>query len=201
MEEISCVRHGATFKVSTNQWMRPTENAQGSSVVRALILGLRSLDNKTVSKQILGMASKKGLGGFQEVVLALCLQRQSVEKHPSKGKCRNKDTWGLNTWCPYIRRRHRARAFPGGEGIWRWREQPIYFLILPHTHTTVAERSRSRAKRQSRLKLLFRLGPLHGCSHSKREPVVIVKNVLKLGIIYTLKNKNIYRVWACLDHE
>lgn len=97
MEETSCVRHGATLKASTNQWRRPTENAQGSRVIRALILGLRSLDNKTVSKQILGMASKKGLGGFQEVVLALCLQRQSVEIHTSKGKCRNKDTWGLNS--------------------------------------------------------------------------------------------------------
>lgn len=42
------------------------------------------------------MGSEKGLGGSQKELLALNLQRQSVERHEGKGHCGNKDVWGIN---------------------------------------------------------------------------------------------------------
>lgn len=47
---------------------------QSTSVVSVPILenlvGVRSLDNQMVGKGVLGTGREKGLGGFQEVVLA-----------------------------------------------------------------------------------------------------------------------------------
>lgn len=53
-------------------------------------VGLRSLNNHMVGKEVLGIGSEEGLGGFQEVVLAPNLQRQSIERHPGKGKAGKK---------------------------------------------------------------------------------------------------------------
>lgn len=49
-------------------------------------VGPGSLDNQMVSEGILGMGNERGLRGFQEVALALNLQRQSVERCPRQRK-------------------------------------------------------------------------------------------------------------------
>lgn len=66
---------------------------------------------------------------------------------------------------------------------------PVYFLTPQHAHFTMARRAKRLSQIvRSHLNSLFRLGLLHVCSYSNREPLSLcVENVPKLGLIYTFK--------------